>query len=468
LTASSGDYSGQRGSGYHQKHDAGVETGRGAQCADTFPIPPGRVGVLSLLGLRSFVLVWLGGLVSLAGDWVLIVGLPLVVYEMTHSTLATGTMFMAGTLPRLPLGSVAGVFVDRWDRRRTIVVTNILMGLGLLPLLAVRSAEDLWLVYVVQMGEACIAEFQRPALGALLPRLVDQDKLVAANALSSLGSESTRLVGPALGALVVAFFGLAGVVVVDAASFVVAGALVALVIGIPRSAHSVASSAAANLAQLCLGVWRDWRDGLRVVRSNRVLGVLFAFCAVTGVGEGMIMTLFVPFATTVVRGGQGAYGALLSAQAVGGLVGGLLLGRFGRGFAPRDLLGVTAVVFGVLDLLLFYAPLFVTGVGVPLALIMLVGVPAAGMGISRSTLLQTAATDQYRGRVLGAVSATVAVAGLAGMALAGLLGDRLGIVPLLTVQGVGYVVAGLMVLLVLPASAGARQTSASASAATSM
>ncbi len=467
MTASSRGSSEQRGSGYRQKHDARVETGRGAQCADTFPIPPGPVGVLSLLGLRSFVLVWLGGLVSLAGDWVLIVGLPLVVYEMTHSTLATSTMFMAGTLPRLPLGSVAGVFVDRWDRRRTLVVTNMLMGLGLLPLLAVRSAEDLWLVYAVQLGEACIAEFQRPALGALLPRLVDQDKLVAANALSSLGSESTRLVGPALGALVVAVFGLAGVVVVDAASFVLAGALVALVTGIPRSAHSVASSAA-TLAQRCLGVWRDWREGLRVVRSDRVLRVLLAFCAVTGLGEGVIMTLFVPFATTVVRGGQGAYGALLSAQAVGGLVGGLLLGRFGRGFAPRVLLGTTAVVFGLLDLLLFYAPLFVTGIGVPLALIMLVGIPAAGMGVSRSTLLQTAATDQYRGRVLGAVSATVAVAGLAGMALAGLLGDRLGIVPLLTVQGVGYVAAGLMVLLVLPTSAGARQTAASASAATSI
>jgi hypothetical protein len=86
--------------------------------------------MLMVLGRRSFALVWAGGLVSLAGDRALITGLPLVVYQMTGSTLALGLTLMANALPRVAVGSIAGVFVDRWDRRKTMLVADLLLGLG--------------------------------------------------------------------------------------------------------------------------------------------------------------------------------------------------------------------------------------------------------------------------------------------------------------------------------------------------
>src|SRR5262245_4780212 len=123
--------------------------------------------MLALLRRRSFALVWAGGLVSLAGDWALITGVPLVVYQMTGSTLAVGMTLMANSLPRLACGSMAGVFVDRWDRRRTMMVADVLLGLALLPLLLVRSAEWLWLVAAVLLVEGALAQFYRPAESAL-------------------------------------------------------------------------------------------------------------------------------------------------------------------------------------------------------------------------------------------------------------------------------------------------------------
>src|SRR6202158_1193929 len=108
----------------------------------------------TLLRRRNFALVWVGGLASLTGDWALFAGIPLVVYQMTGSTLALGLTAIANSVPRLILGSIAGVFVDRWDRRRTMLIADVLLGLVLLPMLLVTSGDRLWLLIVAMMVES--------------------------------------------------------------------------------------------------------------------------------------------------------------------------------------------------------------------------------------------------------------------------------------------------------------------------
>src|ERR1700681_760842 len=156
--------------------------------------------MLSVLRRRNFALVWIGGLASLTGDWALSAGLPLVVYQMTGSTLALGLTAIANSVPRLLLGSVAGVFVDRWDRRKTMLVADLLLGLVLLPMLLVTSVERLWLLVLCVIVESSIVQFYKPDEGALLPQLVPPEDLVAANALNSLNMNVARLVGPVIGA----------------------------------------------------------------------------------------------------------------------------------------------------------------------------------------------------------------------------------------------------------------------------
>src|SRR2546423_7636308 len=185
--------------------------------------------MLAVLRQRNFALVWVAGLVSLTGDWMLFVGLPLFVYRATGSTLATGAMIMVRMAPRLLLGSVAGVFADRWDRKRTMIGADLLLALSLLPLLAVRSVEWLWVVYAVSFVESSLAQFFAPAEAALLPRLVGEEHLTAPNALNSMNQNISRLAGPPLGGAVVGLLGLTGVALLDAASFLISAALIALV-----------------------------------------------------------------------------------------------------------------------------------------------------------------------------------------------------------------------------------------------
>ncbi len=118
--------------------------------------------MLVVIRNRNFALLWIGGLVSTIGDWVLRGALPFYVYVRTGSALATGLAFIASALPWIVLSSVAGVFVDRWDRKLTMIMADLTRGVLLLLLLLVVYVPDLfWLVYFVSFIEACITQFFR-------------------------------------------------------------------------------------------------------------------------------------------------------------------------------------------------------------------------------------------------------------------------------------------------------------------
>lgn len=400
--------------------------------------------MLATLRQRNFALLWFAGLISLAGDWMLMIALPIFVYQLTGSAVATSAILIAKRLPGLLFGSMAGVFVDRWDRRRTMVVANLLMALALLPLVAVRSAEQLWIVFVVAFVESTIAEFFGPAENALLPQLVGEQHLVAANSLNILNNNLARLIGPAVGGLAAALLGIGGVALLDAASFVIAAGLVAAIGGQYRPAAGEHAAA---------GAWgrlgREWLAGLRVIRRSRPVAVIFALIAITSLGEGVFGVMLVLFVDHTLGGGARELGWLMSAQAVGGIAGALLAGRFGAAVRPALLIGVGGVLFGLIDLAIFNYPALYPGIRLGVLLFAVVGVPGVAMFTGVNVLLQGAVPDQYRGRVFGTYSTTGALLGLAGTALAGQLGDRVPVVLVLNIQGFVYIVAGLLVLALL-------------------
>ncbi|HLB44566.1 MAG TPA: MFS transporter, partial [Candidatus Limnocylindrales bacterium] len=144
--------------------------------------------MLAVLRQRNYALLWFGGLVSMLGDFVLFVGLPFEIYRLTGSTLASAGMVLAFLVPSILLGSVAGVFVDRWDRRRLMVAVNLLQAVSLLPLLLVGEL-GLWVAYAVLVVESSLSQLFSPAQVALMPSLLagGKDELLTANALSGVG-----------------------------------------------------------------------------------------------------------------------------------------------------------------------------------------------------------------------------------------------------------------------------------------
>src|ERR1017187_8205564 len=125
-----------------------------------------------LAGRRDLRLVLSAGVISMSGDWILTIGLIYRVYAVTGSTVASALTMASSFAPQVLLGAVAGVFADRWDRRRTMIVTDLLLAAGLLPLLLVHSAAQIWIVFAVMFAEGAIQQFFSPAEQAMVPRLV--------------------------------------------------------------------------------------------------------------------------------------------------------------------------------------------------------------------------------------------------------------------------------------------------------
>lgn len=405
----------------------------------------GRLLVQILLHRRDFGLVWLGTLISLTGDWMLQAALPVFVYSLTGSTLATGTMFAVHVIPYLVFGSVVGVLVDRWDRKRILVIANLVQAIGLLPLLLVTSAEQLWLGYVLAFVQSIAAQVVKPAQGAVLPRLVEKRELVAANSLQALSINLSRLVGPALGGVTVATLGLSTVALADATSFVVAAILIGVISTDVRPQAREDAGRTARSGSFA----REWVEGLRLVTRDRTLSVVFGFIAISSIGEGVIGALLAPFVMQVLDGGEAGPGLLSSSQAIGGLIGSVWLTAHPGRIGPVRLLGYGALGLAIIDAMAFNYHLVWPGLLPGLVLIGIVGVPVAGLVVGFTTLLQVNTADAYRGRVLGAITTTSSLFTLLGSVGGGYLGDRVGLVIVMNVQVLGYFLGALMVLALL-------------------
>jgi Na+/melibiose symporter-like transporter len=392
------------------------------------------------------------GLISLTGDWALRVGLAYYVYALTGSTLASAGMLLASFIPQIALSSFAGVFVDRWDPKRAMVVTNLALSAGLLPLFLVKHPRDVWVVYVVMAWEGAVQQFFAPAEQKMLPLIADPEQLPTVNALFGQNRDTSRLLGAALGGVLVAAGGLVPVVVADAASFLIAAVFCSMLPDVAAGRSGVRGARGWTMFRERVRELREeWTDGLRLSTRESVLRALLIFLAIVSVGEGVMGTLFAPFVRSVLHGGGGAFGLINAAQAVGGIGGGLVAASLGRRLDPVTTLSYCAIAFGAVDLALFLYPLAWPVVWPATVLIAGAGVAGTFMLTAAMTLLQDHTTDRYRGRVFGALGAVEGVAIVAGTVAAGVLAHVLGIIAVLSVQGAGYVAAGILVLTLLQA-----------------
>ena len=418
----------------------------------------GQPGLRLLLG---------AALISVTGDWILRVGLAYYIYVLTGSTLASAVMLLASFVPQIALSSLAGVFADRWDSKRTMVISNLLLAAGLLPLLAVHRASQVWIIYLVTTAESAVQQFFTPAQQSVLPVLAADDHLVTANALSGQVGDVARLAGSAAGGVVAAAGGITALTLTDLASFLLAALFLARLPLTPAAARRAATAAARGAAETgrtrlrarLAGLRAEWAEGLRVAAGQRVLRVVLIFLAVTCVGEGIMGTLFAPFVRSVLHGSGADYGFIVSAQAVGGIAGGLIAAALGSRARPALLFGWGAVAFGAVDLVMFLYPLGYVAVWPAVVCMIVVGVPGALTLAGGFTLLQRATADGHRGRVFGALGAVEGAATVAGTITAGFLGQSVGIIPVLATQGAGYLIAGLADVLAL--RPGTAQTAAS-------
>jgi len=409
--------------------------------------------MLAVLRQRNFGLLWVGQIISMVGDWVLFVSLPFYIYTLTGSTLATGIMFIVQTIPRLFFGSVAGVFVDRWNRKYTMVIVNLIQALILVPLFLVRSQDLIWIIYICAFADSLVSQFFNPAQTAIIPMLVEEKDLLPANSLNSMSQELTRLVGPSLGGLLFGLLGVGSVITLDLISFLFSAALVALIVLPARSTaakqeQQLAGSASSMVMNSLVKVWQEWRAGMQLVKKEQLVSAIFIIIGIAMVGEGIIEVLIAPYVERVLHSTPLVLGWLMSAQAIGGILGSLAIPRLSKIITPGRLMGVCGLTFSIGIIVLAIFP--VLPVIVPV--ITIGGAGAVGFFIPMLTLIQTNVANEYQGRIFGALNAIQAIAMLIGMSMASVLGDRIGIVPMMVIDAGFNILAALLTFMLIRVS----------------
>lgn len=385
--------------------------------------------------LRSpaFRRLWIAGFISETGDWVLLVALPVFVYQLTGSASATATTFVVALLPGLALSPVTGVLADRLDRRRLMLAVSLAQAIALLPLLAVHDAGELLIVNAVTATQSALAALFEPAKNALLPQLVAREHVPAANGLVGLNSNLARLIGASAGGALLGFTGLAGVLAADAASYLVAAALLARPLGDAAApAHGP--------------VLRAWVEGLREIHDRAPLRAMAGIAGLTALSQGNFVVLFVVFVTDRLGGSEAETGLLRGVQAVGGLAGGALVGLLARRLPAGRLLALSLLAFGAAAAVTWNGPHVTTAIAFYLVAFAVVGAPGVVAGAGLLSVLHLHSADALRGRVLGSFQSLFDGFQALGMVLAGALVAPLGLGVMLDVQAGLYVLAAAAAL----------------------
>jgi predicted MFS family arabinose efflux permease len=395
------------------------------------------------LALNSaFSSLWTGNLISLFGDRVHQIALAFLVLGITGSPIAVAATFVAATLPNLILGPLAGTLVDRWNQKDVLIVSDVLRAAAVL-LVPVAALINVFLVFPLVFAVTTVSVFFRPAKDAVLPRLVAEDQLTAANSVRWLGETLADIVGYPLAGLFATFLGPALPLAFwfDAATYLASAVLVAA-IAIPPAPRSEASAAGE-------GVMAELRAGWRFLRGQQVL-LANTLQGVTGqVALGVVLVITPIYAATVIAthggpDGTTAYALLETAIGVGNLVAGFVIGLIGARLAKGRMVIAGFVLDG-----LCLAGLGLVG-GLPAALALMVGSGVGNMVyvIPSQTLFQQLTPPDMMGRVLGFRFAAVFGAMTMAMAVGGVIAEVIGVQATFVVFGLAMALTGFAGLFV--------------------
>jgi MFS family permease len=376
------------------------------------------IGVRDLLRIPDFRRLYLAQAISDLGDGMTYLALFLLVLDLTGSTAAIALMSILVALPPVTIGLFAGAYADRHDRRRIMLVSDTLRAGIVVSMVLVARADALPALFALACMQAIIGTFFTPARVAMVPRVVPESGLLAANSLS----QATRMIAGVVGAGVTGLIAAAAgqvwpVFLVDGATFL---ASVVLVLGISRGAGLPSAAAAASAK--ATGIGSAVLDGLRVIARSRPLIAALAGISVTMLGVGAINVLFIPFLVNDLGASPAWAGPLEAAQTISMIVAGALVASVAsRVSVPRlfvgGIVGLSACV-GLMSL--------VPGPWALLLVMFAVGLFVMPVQATTMTLVQRSTGDGSRGRVAGALNAAIQTASIGSMAAAGILADVVG------------------------------------------
>jgi MFS family permease len=389
----------------------------------------GRPSLLRALRHRNYRLFFAGQGLSLVGTWITRIATGWLVYRLTGSSLLLGVVAFCGQIPTLFLAPVAGVFVDRWNRHRVLVVTQVLsmvqsLALAVLALAGIITVAE---VLVLQVFQGVINAFDTPARQAFVVTMIeDRADLSNAIALNSSMVNASRIIGPSIGGVLIAAVGEGWCFLLDAVSYLA-------VIASLRAMRVVTTAGGRPQTR----VWEELRTGFRYVAGFAPIRTVLLLLALVSM-MGMPYTVLMPaVAVKLLHGDSHTLGWLMTASGLGALGGAVYLASRASVVGLGRAIAVATTVFG--------AGLVAFGLSRALWLSLLI-LPMIGAGFmvalaATNTIVQTITEEHLRGRVMAFYAMAFLGTAPLGSLLAGVLADRLG-EPMTIMLGGGACILG--------------------------
>lgn len=363
---------------------------------------------------RNYRLFFGGQSISLIGTWITRIATSWLVYRLTGSELLLGVVGFAGQIPMLILAPFAGVFVDRWDRHRLLVVTQVLsalqsLALAVLTMMKIINVTELIALQVVQ---GIINSFDTPARQAFVVEMVtDREDLPNAIALNSSMFNASRIVGPSIGGVLIAAVGEGWCFMADAISYI-AVIISLLLMNVARVQRERGEET----------MFDELNVGVRYVAQSvpvRTLLILVAIVSTMGMPYAILMPAI---AADVLHGGPHTLGILMTASGAGALVGTFYLA------SRKTVIGLGKVIVAATVILSVGLIAFSLTKSLWVALLSL---PLVGAGMmlqsaSTNTILQTVVDEDLRGRVMAFYTMAILGTQPLGSLVAGVMADRIG------------------------------------------
>lgn len=361
---------------------------------------------------------WLATMVSYAGDWFNLLASAALVARLTDSGMAVSLLFLARFLPLFFLAPVAGVLADRFDRKRILIVADLLRAVTVAAFVLVQITQQIWLLYVLTLIQFSLSALFAPTHSAVLPNLVQPSDLVTANALDGFTWSTMLALGALFGGIVASVFGITAAFLVDAATFVWSAWFISRIAGTTREEESV--TAGGGLLQ--------FMDGLRYLRGRPMIFVISLAKAGGAIVWGSLDVLQLPLAEKFFPWGK--QGAITLAifyvmTGIGSGLGPLLMRRW-LGDSQRAALWAISLGFA----LVAAGVLWLSGAGALPAAAAAILVRTLGGGtvwVFSAALLQTIVADKFRGRVFAFEFTAFTLAQSLATLWAGLAQDQLGL-----------------------------------------
>ncbi|MEO6457591.1 MAG: MFS transporter, partial [Chloroflexia bacterium] len=367
-----------------------------------------RVNFFTILRNRNFRNLWLGQIISQMGDYFAFLAIMVVVgsfsQDVGETTQQVSGVMIATALPRLLFGVLAGVFVDRWDRRLTMIAADLIRPALTLAMIPAFVSKNLLLMYVLAFVLSAVGTFFNPAKGALIPKMVPTEHLTSANALSQTSMTMAFVLGPALAGATFFLLGSGNewiAFVLDAGSYLVSAIAISM-IRMPKEDTQPSVSETPTEGSALGRVGQELLVGIKALAFNRIIATLSVVFAVTMLGIGALNVLWVSFLKSQYDITDSAelgwrFAVIDVAFFAGMVIASLAVGNILSNRPPKDFIVWGLIIAGAVTLPIGYLPDF----WLIVVAMFVVGVAVAPINTGVMTLMQIVVPNHQLGRVGG-------------------------------------------------------------------